>query len=70
MKLYEKPAVWVSSSRIVGGRLAGTSEPSGWRTRREANCGRCLSTGSSRPIRPSSTRISAAAEVTGLVMEA
>src|SRR5262249_1195224 len=64
------PAVWVSSSRIVGGLLAGPSVPSGPRTRSLANSGRKRLTGSSRPILPCSIRIMATTEVTAFVIEA
>jgi hypothetical protein len=72
-KTNPKPNVKVSRSRRVIGRLAGTVSSSGpsnrLRTLRSASSGSSRSTGSSSRSLHSSTRIIAAAAVTGLVME-
>jgi hypothetical protein len=69
-----KPNVNVSRSRVVIGRSAGTvssNGPSGRRsTRRSPSSGSSRSTGSSRPISPSSTSAMVTAAVIGLVVEA
>ncbi|MGA8923980.1 MAG: hypothetical protein WB682_12620 [Candidatus Dormiibacterota bacterium] len=74
LKRWPKPSLNVSRSRTVIGRFAGTVEstgpPTSLSTLRAASSGSNRSTGSSRRNRPSSTRIMAAAAVTGLDMDA
>src|SRR5665647_142407 len=68
-----KPIVKAKRSRTVIGRIAGTVSWSGpssrFRTLRSASSGSSRSTGSSRRSLHSSTRIIAAAAVTGLVID-